>query len=136
MREIPGRDRLGRPAATYRRRPRRGCRNSPLPKSEPASTAPDAASGLLRLMKEAPVLVVLDNLETLPPDEHQVLARFLKKVPRNGSRVLVTARSELKDFDDVPGTRSRTLTTGLDEYSGAHHAIPLRPPQGRESPAR
>ena len=89
---------------------------------EPASTAPDAASGLLRLMKEAPVLVVLDNLETLPPDEHQVLARFLKKVPRNGSRVLVTARSELKDFDDVPGTRSRTLTTGLDEYSGAHHA--------------
>jgi len=89
---------------------------------EPASTAPDAASGLVRLMTEAPVLVVLDNLETLPPDEHQVLARFLKKVPRNGSRVLVTARSELKDFDDVPGTRSRTLTTGLDEYSGAHHA--------------
>src|SRR5271166_7018104 len=90
---------------------------------EPASTAPDAASGLVRLMKEAPVLVVLDNLETLPPDEHQVLARFLKKVPRNGSRVLVTARSELKDFDDVPGTRSRTLTTGLDEHSGAHHAF-------------
>ena len=90
---------------------------------EPASTTPDAASGLVRLMKEAPVLVVLDNLETLPPDEHQVLARFLKKVPRNGSRVLVTARSELRDFDDVPGTRSRTLTTGLDEYSGAHHAF-------------
>ena len=90
---------------------------------EPASTAPDAASGLVRLMKEAPVLVVLDNLETLPPDEHQVLARFLRKVPRNGSRVLVTARSELRDFDDVPGTRSRTLTTGLDEYSGAHHAF-------------
>ena len=90
---------------------------------EPASTAKDAASGLGRLMKEAPVLVVLDNLETLPPDEHQVLARFLKKVPRNGSRVLVTARSELSDFDDVPGTRSRTLTTGLDDYSGAHHAF-------------
>jgi tetratricopeptide (TPR) repeat protein len=90
---------------------------------EPASTAPDAASGLLRLMKEAPVLVVLDNLETLPPDEHPVLARFLGRLPRNGSRVLVTARSELKDFDDVPGTRSRTLTTGLDDYSGAHHAF-------------
>ena len=90
---------------------------------EPASTAPDAASGLVRLMKEAPVLMVLDNLETLPPDEHQVLARFLKKVPRNGSRVLVTARSELREFDDVPGTRSRTLTAGLDEYSGAHHAF-------------
>ena len=90
---------------------------------EPASTAPDAASGLLRLMKEAQVLVVLDNLETLPPDEHSVLARFLGKLPRNGSRVLVTARSELNDFDDVPGTRSRTLTTGLDEYSGAHHAF-------------
>ena len=90
---------------------------------EPASTAPDAASGLVRLMKEAPVLVVLDNLETLPSDEHQVLARFLRKVPRNGSRVLVTARSELSDFDDVPGTRSRTLTTGLDEYSGAYHAF-------------
>jgi len=90
---------------------------------EPASTAKDAASGLVRLMKEAPVLVVLDNLETLPPDEHLVLARFLRKVPRNGSRVLVTARSELNDFDDVPGTRSRTLTTGLDEYSGAYHAF-------------
>jgi tetratricopeptide (TPR) repeat protein len=90
---------------------------------EPASTAPDAASGLLRLMKEAPILVVLDNLETLPPDDHPALARFLRKVPRNGSRVLVTARSDLKDFDDVPGTRSRTLTTGLDDYSGAHHAF-------------
>jgi tetratricopeptide (TPR) repeat protein len=90
---------------------------------EPASTAPDAASGLLRLMKESPVLVVLDNLETLPPDDHAVLARFLKKVPRNGSRVLMTARSELKDFDDVPGTRSRTLTSGLDDYSGAYHAF-------------
>jgi len=74
-------------------------------------------------MKEAPVLVVLDNLETLPSDEHQVLARFLRKLPRNGSRVLVTARSEIREFDDVPGTRSRTLTTGLDEYSGAHHAF-------------
>jgi len=90
---------------------------------EPASTAKDAASGLVRLMKEAPVLVVLDNLETLPSDEHQVLSRFLKKLPRNGSRVLVTARSVLRDFDDVPGTRSRTLTTGLDEYSAAHHAF-------------
>ncbi len=90
---------------------------------EPASTAPGAASGLLRIMKEAPVLVVLDNLEALPPDEHRVLARFLKKLPRNGSRVLVTARSVLRDFDDVPGTRSRTLTTGLDEYSAAHHAF-------------
>jgi len=90
---------------------------------EPASTASGAASGLLRLMKEAPVLVVLDNLETLPPDEHQVLTRFLRKVPGNGSRVLVTARSELSDFDDVPGTRSRTLMAGLDEYSGAHHAF-------------
>jgi hypothetical protein len=94
-----------------------------LAEMEPASTAPDAASGLLRLMKEAPVLVVLDKLETLPPDEHRVLARFLRKVPRNGSRVLMTARSELRDFNDVPGTRSRTLTTGLDEYSGAHHAF-------------
>jgi tetratricopeptide (TPR) repeat protein len=89
---------------------------------EPASTAPDAASGLVRLMKEAPILVVLDNLETLHPDEYPVLARFLTRVPRNSSRVLVTARSELKDFDDVPGTRSRILTTGLDDYSGAHHA--------------
>jgi tetratricopeptide (TPR) repeat protein len=90
---------------------------------EPASTASDAASGLVRLMKEAPILLVLDNLETLPPDEHPLLARFLGKVPRNGSRVLVTARSEPKDFDDAPGTRSRTLTTGLDDYSGAHHAF-------------
>jgi tetratricopeptide (TPR) repeat protein len=92
-------------------------------KLEPASTAPDAASGLLRHMKRAPVLLVLDNLEMLPPGEHQVLAGFLKSVERNGSRVLVTARSELRGFDDVPGTRSRTLTTGLDEYSGAHHAF-------------
>jgi tetratricopeptide (TPR) repeat protein len=90
---------------------------------EPASTAPHAGSGLVRLMKEAPVLMVLDNLESLPPDEHQVLSRFLRKVPRNGSRVLLTARSELRDFNDVPGTRSRTLTTGLDAYSGAHHAF-------------
>jgi tetratricopeptide (TPR) repeat protein len=90
---------------------------------EPASTAPDAASGLVRLMKEAPILAVLDNLETLHPDEYPVLARFLRRVPRNGSRVLVTSRSDLKDFDDVPGTRSRTLTTGLDDYSGAHHAF-------------
>ena len=103
---------------------------------EPASTAPDAASGLVRLMKEAPVLVVLDNLETLPPDEHQVLARFLKKVPRNGSRVLVTARSELREFDDVPGTRSRTLTSGPGRVQRRSPRLPLRPPEGRESPAR
>ena len=94
-----------------------------LDKLESSPTAPDAASGLVRLMNEAPALVVLDNLETLPTDEHPVLARFLSKVPRNGSRVLITARLELLGFDDVPGTRSRTLTTGLDEYSSAHHAF-------------
>ncbi len=100
-----------------------GMLQSALAELEPASTAADTASGLIRLMKEAPVLVVLDNLETLPPDEHPVLTRFLRKVPRNGSRVLVTARFDLAEFNDVPGTRSHTLTTGLDAYSGAHHAF-------------
>ena len=103
---------------------------------EPASTAKDASSGLVRLMKETPVLMVLDNLETLPSDEHPVLARFLSKVPRNGSRVLVTASSELSDFDDVPGTRSRTLTSWPGRVQRRSPRLPLRPPEGRESPAR
>ncbi len=90
---------------------------------EPASTAPDTASGLVRLMNAVPVLMVLDNLDTLPPDEQRVLARFLRNVPQNGSRVFLTARSKLLGFDDVRGAYSRTLTTGLDEYSGALHAF-------------
>src|SRR5262249_31756161 len=90
---------------------------------EPAPLAAVASSRLLRLMNKAPALVVLDNLEILPPEDHQVLGRFLSEVPRNGSRVLVTARTKLGDFDIVPGSRSRTLTTGLDDYSGAYHAF-------------
>ena len=90
---------------------------------EPASTVRHAGPAIVKLMKQSPVLMVPDNLEILPSDEHGELSRFLRKVPRNGSRVLMTARSKLTDFDEFPGMRSHTLTTGLDDHSGAHLAF-------------
>ncbi len=91
---------------------------------EPASTAPDAASGLLRLMKEAPVLVVLDNLETLPPDEHPVLTRFLRTYLRVARKVLAT-----RGACRAATWKYETLPIGPTEGQGP-------PPPGAEQEAK
>jgi tetratricopeptide (TPR) repeat protein len=82
----------------------------------------DPIAGLVRTMSRAPALVILDNLETLPDDEHTALARNLARLPRNGSRVLLTARARLAVVEELPDARSLTLTRGLDDYNGAHYA--------------
>ena len=84
--------------------------------------APDAdpAFELARRLQHAPSLIVLDNLEDLPESEHAALARFLQQVPRNGSRVLLTARVPLPAIERLPDVHSRRMTEGLDTWNGAH----------------
>ncbi len=86
-------------------------------------SAPDAdpAFELARRLQDAPSLVVLDNLEDLPEPEHAALARFVQQVPKNGSRVLLTARVPLTAIDRLTGVQSRRLTEGLDDWNGAHY---------------
>jgi tetratricopeptide (TPR) repeat protein len=87
-----------------------------------SARAADPVSGLVRHLQAASGLIVLDNLETLPESELEPLGRFLRQIPRNGSRVLLTARSRLAPIEALPDSRSRLLTTGLDDWNGAHYA--------------
>ena len=87
-----------------------------------------------------PGLIVLDNLETLPEVEYDALARFVTQMPRNGSHVLLTARTPIRPITDLPDVPALTLTTGLHEIDGAHYAHRLAETKGvsllRDDPLR
>ncbi len=87
----------------------------------PGAPDNDPAFELAKRLKEAPSLLVLDNLEDLPAEEHAALGRFIEKIPRNGSHLLLTARVPLAAIERLPGVRTRRLTQGLDDWNGAHY---------------
>lgn len=79
----------------------------------------DPVEELCRRMQASPSLIVLDNLEDLPETEYAALARFLQQVPKNGSRVLMTARVPLPDIERLTDVQSRRMTEGLSTWDGA-----------------
>jgi len=87
----------------------------------PGTDDSDPVVPLVKHLQASPGMIVFDNLETLPATEHEPLARFLRQVPRNGSRVLLTARTRIAALDDLPDFKSLNLTRGLDDWSGAHY---------------
>jgi len=87
----------------------------------PGSPDSDPVFELSRRLQAMPSLVVLDNLEDLPQSEHAALARFIQQLPKNGSRVLLTARVPLADIERLPEVQSRRMTVGLDSWNGAHY---------------
>jgi tetratricopeptide (TPR) repeat protein len=92
--------------------------------------ASDPTFGLARHLKAAPGLIVLDNLEALPEAEQETLARQLDQLPRNGSRVVLTARMRVAPIESLADARSLLLTRGLDTWSGAHYAYHLAKTKG------
>ncbi|MFO1349872.1 MAG: tetratricopeptide repeat protein [Gammaproteobacteria bacterium] len=95
-----------------------------LARLDPSSTAADLAAELLqRLQQQGAGLIVLDNLEDLPATEHAALARFVRAIPRNGSKAVITARARLQAFEELPTARTLDLTRGLDDWNGAHYAF-------------
>ncbi|PIZ37683.1 MAG: hypothetical protein COY42_23915 [Armatimonadetes bacterium CG_4_10_14_0_8_um_filter_66_14] len=86
------------------------------------ATADDPGAGLLAVFGGEPAMVVLDNLETLPPEAAEPLVRFVEQMPRNGSRALLTARVGLAGFERRKCVQSLPLTRGLDDYNGAQYA--------------
>jgi tetratricopeptide (TPR) repeat protein len=87
----------------------------------PGSASDDPAYELQFQLKAAPGLLVFDNLETLADTEYPALARFIRGIPRNGSRVVLTARAPITDVEKLPDSKSTLLTTGLDDSNGAEY---------------
>ncbi|MBM3242949.1 CHAT domain-containing protein, partial [Candidatus Poribacteria bacterium] len=49
-------------------------------------------------------LIILDNAETIPPDERKQIAGFLRGFdPRRGSKALVTSRAAIAEFEQLDG---------------------------------
>jgi tetratricopeptide (TPR) repeat protein len=111
-----------------------------LARLDPAARGDDPVFELVTRLTEAPGLIVLDNLETLPEVEYDALARFVGQVPRNGSHVLLTARAPIRPIADLPEVPTLLLTTGLHEIDGAHYAHRLAETKGvsllRDDPPR
>jgi tetratricopeptide (TPR) repeat protein len=73
-------------------------------------------------MRKGPGLIVLDNLEALSDrTEHEALAHLVDGIPRDGSRVLLAARTPIEPIEKLSDERHLTLTTGLDEDAGARY---------------
>ncbi len=67
---------------------------------------------LLQALSLRPTLLVLDNLEALPPDHLRRLARFLGRMPRQ-SAALVTLRPPQPELEALPQARALPLHRGL-----------------------
>jgi hypothetical protein len=92
-----------------------------LPEADPSD--PDCE--LIRHLKSAPGLIVLDNLENLPKFEYDSLVRFLDQIPTNGSRAILTNRIPIPQVDRLLGPSQIVLTRGLDPWSGTHYVYHL-----------
>jgi CHAT domain len=93
-----------------------------LARLDPAARGDDPVFELITRLIQAPGLIVLDNLESLPEVEYNALARFVGQVPRNGSHVLMTGRAPIRAIADLPEVPTLLLTTGLHKIDGAHYA--------------
>ncbi|RMI06589.1 MAG: CHAT domain-containing protein, partial [Calditrichaeota bacterium] len=77
---------------------------------------------LLAHTRQHPTLLVLDNLESLPPGELARLAEFLRQLGGQ-SAALLTLRPPQPALEDLPAAVSLPLHHGLDETSAARHAL-------------
>ena len=111
-----------------------------LARLDPGARGDDPVFELVARLNQAPGLLVLDNLETLPESEYEALARFVGQVPRNGSHVLLTARAPILPIEALPDVPTRLLTTGLHDYDGALYAHRIAETKGivllRDDPPR
>jgi tetratricopeptide (TPR) repeat protein len=82
--------------------------------------------------RAAPTLFVFDNLEDLPECEHPTLIRYLCRLPRNGSRVLLTARTSMAPVTESAVVRSISLVDGLSPWDGAFYAYRVARQKGVE----
>jgi tetratricopeptide (TPR) repeat protein len=87
----------------------------------PGACQDDPAFALEQFLQGTPSLIVLDNLEDLPPSEVPALARFLQQMPRNGSQLLLTGRVPLREVEQVTDFPSLKLTDGLDGWHGPRY---------------
>ncbi len=79
---------------------------------------------LLTYAAENPVLLVLDNLETLDPPELARLARILERLPR-GSAALVTLRPPVPALEMLPNAAPYPLHRGLETEDATRYALYL-----------
>jgi tetratricopeptide (TPR) repeat protein len=87
-----------------------------------AARGKDPGYELRNRLSQNPGLIVLNNLDTLRKAEWQKLADFVRQVPRNGSHVLLTARTPMWPIAKVPDVATRLLIDGLDDINGAYYA--------------
>jgi hypothetical protein len=93
--------------------------NAVLGETTTAAEANDLAGAVAARLNRRPILLVLDNLETVSPPRAVDLARALQAMdPRNGSRLLMTLRPRDRDpLTALVDGRDRLELHALDEGS-------------------
>ena len=77
---------------------------------------------LARYTAAQPTLLLLDNLESLPPGELARLGNFLRQLGRE-SAALLALRPSQKTLEDLPAARPMPLHSGLAEGEAARYAM-------------
>ncbi len=87
-------------------------------------TPGQVAEALVLHTSQTPTLLILDNLETLPPDETARLARVLERLGGESAAILL-ARRPVEAVETLPHALSISLHEGLEAPAALYHAARL-----------